>query len=112
MLAWDGDEFTLDELLSLVLFVGWNLLPALALAALVLLCARRFPIGLPVVAVGCVVYTAVTVWLLLSALLSESSTAGFLFVSLPLILGAIVGVFAAAAGTVDAARRPKAPILK
>ena len=74
-----------DAVFELVL-VGYNLLPPLALAALVRVAARRAPRGLSVVVVACVVQTGLIVVSLVSMLRDESSTAVLLLLFLPVYM--------------------------
>lgn len=79
------DEVVSSVLSSIAVLV-WNGLPPAALAGLVLLGDRRWPLGLPVVAGTCVLFTAVLVWSLISMNLDDSSTAVLLLLFLPFYL--------------------------
>ncbi|MFC3299338.1 hypothetical protein FJV46_14815 [Arthrobacter agilis] len=68
----------------------YNLLPALALAFLISLSSHQTAKGIPVVAAGSLIFTAVAVYLPLSIFTSDSSTAVLGFLFLPLLLGTVV----------------------
>lgn len=68
----------------------YNLLPALALTALISLSSHRMAKGILVVATGSLVFTAIAVYVPLSILTSDSSTAVLGFLYLPLVLGTVV----------------------
>lgn len=72
-----------EDVVPDLVLTGYNLLPPLALAALVVVAARRAPRGLSVVVVACVVQTGLVVVSLVSMLLDESSTAALLLLFLP-----------------------------
>jgi len=93
-------DLDLGALVGALVFIAYNLLPPVALAWLVLRSAPDDRPGLVVIAVGCVVFTGVLVWLLVDMLTSESSTAALIFLTLPLILGAILIFFAALAALI------------
>ena len=88
-------RFTVLVLLGQILVALYNVLPALALAALVVFAARGGGRALPVVAVCCVLCTGVLVWLVIYLLGHDD--AGMLVVFLPLIVSAIMAPFLAAA---------------
>ena len=75
-----------------VLVAAYNCLPPLGLAVLVVQTARRLPRGMPVVALGCLVHTAATVWLLVDMLTDDSSTSVLLLLFLPIPLGVLLVV--------------------
>jgi hypothetical protein len=70
----------------------YNLLPALALTALISSSSRHLAKGIPVVAAGSLVFTAIAVYVPFSILTSDSSTAVLGFLYLPLVLGTVVVV--------------------
>ena len=75
----------------------YNLLPALALTALISLSSHHMAKGIPVVAAGSLIFTAIAVYVPLSILTSDSSTAVLGFLYLPLVLGTeviVVGLLA------------------
>jgi len=87
-----------------VLIGGFNVLPAVALAVLISLTARRFAKGMPVVAVGCLAFTAACVWAVLSIATDESSTAAIGLLFLPPMLGVLLLPFAGVAVLVHVLR--------
>ena len=75
----------------------YNLLPALALTALISLSSHQMAKGIPVAAAGSLVFTAIAVYVPFSILTSDSSTAVLGFLYLPLVLGTeviVVGLLA------------------
>lgn len=92
------------EAVFAVLFIGLSLLPAAGLMVLISWVARRLPRGLPAVAVGCLAFTAATVWAYLSIATDESSTAALGLPFLPPALGLLLLSFAGLAVLVNALR--------
>ena len=76
---------------------AFNLLGPLGLAVLVVLGSRRFPLGMPVIAVASLAYTAFTFWSLISMIRDESSTAVLLLLFLPFVLLGLLVPFLGAA---------------
>lgn len=98
------DEFGLAETVGdtimravfSVVLAAYNCLPPLGLAALVAQTSRHLPKGMPVVALGCLVYSAATGWLFVDMLTSDSSTAGLGMLFFPVLLGGLLIPFAGA----------------
>lgn len=72
----------------------------LALGALIRLGTRYWPKGMLIVTAACVVYTAATLWSLISLIQDEDSTAVLILVFLPVVLAGLLVPFAGAAGLV------------
>lgn len=87
---------TIGQVVFFVLLAAFNCLPPLALAVLIAQTPRHPAKGMPVVALGCLVYTVATVWLLIDMVTDDSSTSGLLLLFLPIILGALLVPFAGA----------------
>jgi hypothetical protein len=68
----------------------YNVLPALALTAVISVSSHHLAKGIPVVAAGSLVFTAIAVYVPFSILTSDSSTAVLGFFYLPLVLGIVV----------------------
>lgn len=79
-----------------VVVAAYNCLPPLALAVLIAFTSRHLQKGMPVVALGCLVYTAATAWLLVDMVTDDSSTSVLLLLFLPILLGALLVPFAGA----------------
>lgn len=85
-----SDESVITVVLLGVIFV-YNLLAPIALACLISLTSRQFAKGMPVVAVGCLAFTAATAYLLVDTVTSEnSSTGGVNFLFIPITLGVLL----------------------
>lgn len=85
------------------------LLVALPLAALISLGKRYWSKGMLVVAAGCFTYTAATLATLIDVLLNDSSTAALALAFLPVPLGALLVLTAAAAALMHRVRRRPHP---
>lgn len=97
-----------DDLLMLVggvLFVGWALVPFVAMAAVVFLADVRARGGrrvLVVLAVGVAALVAIAGWALSDFIISDSSTDALIFIFLPFYQLVVVAATAAAAFGLDA----------
>lgn len=96
--------------LFLVGMLVYNLLPAVALAVLISVAARHLPGGLSVVAAGAVVFTAATVYLLVTTITDESSTAALGLLVYPVMLGLLLVPFAGVAALVHVRRAARRPV--
>ncbi|HYP46005.1 MAG TPA: hypothetical protein VEQ66_12500 [Propionibacteriaceae bacterium] len=97
-----------SEAFSGVIIFGFCVLPAVALVVLIWLAAHRFPKGIPVVALGCLAFTAATVWAVTTIAVDESSTAAIGLLFLPPALGVLLLPFAGVAALVHALRSRRA----
>ncbi|HEX8509375.1 MAG TPA: hypothetical protein VF635_07745 [Propionibacteriaceae bacterium] len=85
-------SLTIEQTFLLLLFAAWNLLPHAWLTKLAL-AQRRLARGQgTALAIGGVVFVAVDAYQLSSFLVSESSTAALVFLTLPVMLGLILAV--------------------
>jgi hypothetical protein len=100
-------RFNVMVMLGQILVALYNVLPALALAALVVFTARDGGRALPLVGVCCVLCTTVLVWLVIYLLGHDD--AGMLVVFLPLIVAAIMAPFLAAALVIRYVGEPGVP---
>ena len=81
-----------------------GLLAAAPLAVLLLLGKRYWPKGMVVVAAGCVLYTGITVSVLVDIVRSDDSTAVLALIFLPAVLAVVLVFFAAAAAVLHRLR--------
>ncbi|WP_299038328.1 hypothetical protein [uncultured Pseudokineococcus sp.] len=86
---WTQGAWSAGSLLFSVGLTAFNLAPFAAMAAVVVLVARVLQRGAPAAALGVVALAALTAVLLVSFVTSESSTAGLLFLFLPVYLGLV-----------------------
>ncbi|HEX8510383.1 MAG TPA: hypothetical protein VF635_12925 [Propionibacteriaceae bacterium] len=84
-------RFNILVMLVQILVALYNVLPALALAALVVFAARDDGRALPVISVCCVLCTGVLVWLVIYLL--NNDDAGMLVVFLPPLMAVIMAPF-------------------
>ncbi|GAB2569310.1 hypothetical protein [Microlunatus antarcticus] len=95
----------LGDLPYTLVSTAWNLMAPAALAVLVLLAARFWPRGMPVVAVTCVLFTVTLVLSLIGMNVDESSTAVLLLLFLPVYLTALLLPFLGLTALVHRLRR-------
>lgn len=88
-----------------VLITAYSLAAPLLLAVLVVATLRRYPRAMPVATAACLAFTAATVWMLVSMLRDESSTAVLLLLFLPIYLIALLVPFALVTVLVGRVRR-------
>lgn len=110
--GWASDWGRAAPELSVWYVVGlfaWGMLPFVLMGIVVVSFDRRLRGAMPVVAAGVLVMVGVTVWGMTSTLISQSSTAGLIFLFLPLPLLLVVGLATGAAALFNAIRAGRPP---
>ena len=92
-----------------VAMFGWGMLPFVLMGIVAVHFDRRLRDAMPAVVAGVLVIVGMTVWGMTSTLISQSSTAGLIFLFGPLLLLLVVGLTTAAAAGLYALRARRAP---